>query len=207
MRHQGGDPGQRLPINAVINPASVIGLSVEDPRKGPCKRRSCHMYTSISGSRGLRAAPEGTRFSGWSSWSQGVLGGKAVGETPMGAAGRVSGQRAGPPMWATAFCPVSGNFSYKPLSLTFQRNTVILSLLDLNLTPTLCFNIPDGGDLENPPAGTLFPLGRAEVGGTALRTSPDFWETSQLPILEKRKNKDMDVIYKKSYRKISHCLR
>lgn len=153
MRHQGGDPGQRLPINTVIKPASAIGPSVEDPRKG----RSCHMYTSIYGSCGLRAAPEGTRFSGWSSCSQGMLGGNAVSETPMGAAGRVSGQRSGPPTWATAFCPVSGNFSYKPLSMTFQRNTVILSLLDLNWTPTLCFKIPDGGDLENPPTGTLFP--------------------------------------------------
>ena len=125
--------------------------------KGPCKRRSCRMYTSVYGSHGLRAALEGSRFSGSSSWSQEVLGGNAVGETPMGTAGRVRRQRARQPMQATAFCPVSGNSSYKPLSLTFQRNTVILSLLDLNWTPTLCFNIPDGGNLENPPPGTLYP--------------------------------------------------
>ena len=115
------------------------------------------MYTSVYGSHGLRAAPKGSRFSGSSSCSQEMLGDDAVGETPMGAAGRMRGQRARQPMRATAFCPVSGNFSYKPLSLTYQRNTVILSLLDLNLTPTLCFNIPDGGDLENPPPGTLYP--------------------------------------------------
>lgn len=158
------------------------------------------MCTSDYGSHGLRAAPEGSRFSGSSSWSQEVLGDDAVGETPMGAAGRMRGQRARQPMRATAFCPVSGNFSYKPLSLTFQRNTVILSLLDLNLTPTLCLNIPDGGDLENPPPGTLYPRPQPASGEQRwegqLRTSPDFWEISLLPILEKRKNKDMDFIYK-----------
>lgn len=127
------------------------------PPKRHRKGRSCHMYTSVYGSHGLRAAPKGSRFSGSSSCSQEMLGDDAVGETPMGAAGRMRGQRARQPMRATAFCPVSGNFSYKPLSLTYQRNTVILSLLDLNLTPTLCFNIPDGGDLENPPPGTLYP--------------------------------------------------
>lgn len=132
--------------------------------KGPCKRRSCRMYTSVYGSHGLRAALEGSRFSGSSSWSQEVLGGNAVGETPMGTAGRVRRQRARQPMQATAFCPVSGNSSYKPLSLTFQRNTVILSLLDLNWTPTLCFNIPDGGNLENPPPGTLYPCPQPPSG-------------------------------------------
>lgn len=57
---------------------------------------------------------------------------------------------------------------------------MILSLLDLNLIPTLSYNVPDRGDLVNPPPGKLYSswesrAGRSTSGDTAVELPSDLW--------------------------------